>query len=427
MATNVVQLHNTPPIAGFIRVGHNDHKWIEERLSAGRMPYRRFVFDAAHIDKQRGLLGALKKAGLEVVLDTNFAELCSIGKFRGAASGLPWANKDRPWQDDDLGGNRARFLASQMAEFAAERNIDAVLSPSRLLEVKGSGPSIDASLANALRIALDSTGQGIGLDYQIISTMNLLRDDQFRSYLAEVCRDVDCENVWVRASGFDAQSTGAATKRYVEYMASLHDLGIPLIGDMIGGLPGIGAAATGAIGAICHGAGGKEAFRIADYRKVPTGGGGSGKRRVFLGELGRWVSQDQFEKIVSTKGAKSKLFCRDKGCCPQGRDDMIDESKGHFLNQRNLQIRELSRIPEERRLDHFLAHQLGAASSLARTLSRLQYADAKIDDLLTTEKKRLFRMMDSIRTLGDGGIESRSLSPVFRGGGSNVTVLAGRS
>ncbi|MBV7266761.1 hypothetical protein [Erythrobacter ani] len=428
MSATIHQLHNTPPIAGFIRVGHIDHKWIEERLSAGRMPYRRFVFDAAHVDKQRGLLGALKKAGHEVILDTNFAELCSVGRFNGAASVLPWANQDRPWQVEDLGGNRARFLASQMAEFAVERDVDAVLSPSQLIEVKGSGPSIDANLAEALRVALDASGGGgIALDYQVITTMNLLRDDEFRRDVAKICDQVDCENVWLRASGFDAQSTGAATKRFVENMAELHGAGKPFVGDMIGGLPAIGAAAAGAIGAICHGSGGRESFRIADYRKIPTGGGGGGKRRVFLAGLGRWVSEEQFEKIVGTKGAKSKLFCRDKGCCPQGRDDMIDEAKGHFLNQRNAQIRELSRIPEERRLDHFLAQQLGAASSLARTLSRLDYEDDKTAELVSNEKKRLFRMADSMRALGDNAIESRSLSPVFRGGGPNVAVIAGRS
>lgn len=429
MSATIHQIHNMPPIADFIRVGHNDHRWLEERISAGRMPYRRFVFEAAHIDKQRSLLQALKEAGHEIVLDTNFAELCSVGKFGGAASSLPWANADRPWRLDDLGGNRAKFLASQIAEFAVERGADVVLSPSQLIELKGRGPSIDAQLAQAVRVALDAAGgKGIALDHQVITSMNLLRDDGFRKEVAEICSDVDGENVWLRTSGFDAHSTGAAIRRYVESLSAFHDAGKPLVADMVGGLPAIGAAAASAIGAICHGAGGKEAFRIADYRKVPAGGGGSGKRRVFLSELGRWVSEEQFEKIVSTKGAKSKLFCRDRNCCPQGRDDMVEEAKGHFLNQRNAQIRELSRIPEDRRLDHFLVHQLGAATSVARTLSRLSYDDPKIAELVASEKKRLVRMADSMRMLGESSSkESRSLSPLFRGGGSNVIVLAGRS
>ena len=429
MSATIHQLHNTPPIAGYIRVGHNDHRWLEERLSAGRLPYRRFVFDAAHVDKQRVLLQALREAGHEIVLDTNFAELCSVGRYGGSASKLPWAHPDRPWQLDDLGGNRAKFIVSQMAEFAMERGANAILSPSQLIEVNDRGPSVDAELANALRVALDAVGgRAIAVDYQVITTMNLLRDEEFRKDIARVCSAVESENIWLRTSGFDAHSTGAATRRYVENLSSLHDAGKPLVGDMIGGLPAIGAAAAGAVGAICHGAGGKEAFRIADYRKVPVGEGGSGKRRVFLSDLGRWVSEEQFDKIVSTKGAKSKLFCRDKNCCPQGRDDMIDEAKGHFLNQRNAQIRELSRIPEDRRLDHFLAQQLGGASSTARTLSRLKYDDPKIAKLVGQEKQRLVRMTDSLRMLGESStLDSRSLSPLFRGGGGNLVVLAGRS
>lgn len=429
MSATIHQLHNIQPIAGFIRVGHNDHNWLEERLSAGRLPYRRFVFDAAHVDRQRGLLKALKEAGYEIVLDTNFAELCSVGKFNGAASNLPWANKSRPWEADDLGGNRSRFLASQIADFAVERCVDAVLSPSQLIEAKGNKLSLDADLANSLRIALDAAGgEDISLDYQVITTMNLMRDNEFRKEAALACADIDADNIWVRASGFDAQSTGAAVKRYIENMSDFHNAGKPIVGDMIGGLPALGAAAGGAIGAICHGAGGKEAFRIADYRKVPVGGGGGGKGRVFLAELGRWVGEDQFEKIVSTKGAKSKLFCRDKSCCRQGKDDMIEESKGHFLNQRNSQIRELSRIPEDRRFDHFLVHHLGGATSLARILARLQYADSKIDTLVAKEKKRLVRMTDSLRTLRDTESSgTRSSSPVFRGGGSNIAVIAEKS
>jgi hypothetical protein len=429
MSATIHQIHNLSPIAGFIRVGHNDHRWLEERLSAGKMPYRRFVFDAAHIDKQRNLLQVLKESGHEIVLDTNFAELCSVGKFGGGASSLAWANPHRPWRLDDLGGNRAKFLTSQMAEFAVERGVDVVLSPSQLIEFKGRLPSIDAELANAMRFALDAAGgKGIALDYQVFTSMNLLRDEEFRKEIAEICSDVDGENIWLRTSGFDAHSTGAATRRYVESLSAFHEARKPLVADMVGGLPALGAAAAGAIGAICHGAGGKEAFRIADYRKVPVGGGGNGKRRVFLSELSRWVSEEQFEKIVSTKVTKSKLFCRDRNCCPQGRDDMVEEAKGHFLNQRNAQIRELSRVPEDRRLDHFLVHQLGSATSVARTLSRLSYADSKIAELVASEKKRLVRMADSMRMLGESSsIENRSLSPMFRGGGSNVIALAGRS
>ena len=429
MSATILQLHNTPPIAGFIRVGHTDHKWLEERLSAGRLPYRRFVFDAAHIDKQGSLLQALKKAGLEIVLDTNFAELCSVGKAGGAASNLPWANSGHPWQADDLGGNRARFLASQMAEFAVERGVGAVLSPSRLLESNGKALSEDLELAYFLRGALDAAGgREVALDYQVITSMELLRDDDFRQGVAASCSEVDAENVWIRAAGFHDKSTGAAVKRYVEYLSDIHLSGKPVVGDMIGGLPAVGAAAAGAIGALCHGVGGKESFRLSDYRKVPTGGGGGGKRRVFLAELGRWVGEEQFEQIVSTKGAKSKLFCRDKECCPQGRDDMVEEAKGHFLNQRSSQIRELSRIPENRRLEHFMVHHLGTATSLARSLSRLSYNDKKIAELVIKEKKRLTRMTDSMRNIvGSDLPESRSLSPVFRGGGENIAILAGRS
>lgn len=429
MSATVHHLHNSAPVAAFIRVGHHDHKWLEERLAAGRLPFRRFVFDAAHFDAQLSLVAALKKSGAEILLDTNFAELCSPGKFRGSASKLPWANSDRPWEEDDFGGNRAKFLMSQVAEFAVARKVHTILSPSRVIDAKGSGLASNARLSGTLRNALDlSGGQDISLDYQVISTAALLRDDEFRAQVVDIVRGVEATNTWLRISGFDAHSTGAGTKRHIESLSDLHLAGKPIVGDMIGGLPGLAAAAAGAVGGICHGAGGKESFRISDYRKEPSGGGGGGKRRVYIADLGRWIGEDQFEAIVQTKGAKSKLFCRSRDCCPQGRDDMIDDGKGHFLHQRNEQIRDLSRIPDSRRLDHFIVHHLGTAVSFARSLSRLNFDDQRIRDAMNEEKKRLSRMTDALRNISysDGEIR-RSDSPAFRGGGNNLVLLAGRS
>ena len=71
MAATLHHLHPpSPPLAAFLRVGHAGQFKL-----AGRFPYRRVVFDAAHLPKQLSLLKLLKASGCEVVLDPNFAEM----------------------------------------------------------------------------------------------------------------------------------------------------------------------------------------------------------------------------------------------------------------------------------------------------------------------------------------------------------------
>jgi hypothetical protein len=275
---------------------------------------------------------------------------------------------------------------------------------------------------------LDRAGGGrISLDFQLILTAALLRQLDFRAETRVILADVAAENVWLRTSGFDANSTGTGTRRFIEAVRDFHGCGKPLIGDMTGGMPALAAAAAGAIGGISHGAGQKEAFRASDYRRVPVSSGGGGSRRIYVADLGRWLLEEQFNHIVQTKGAKSKLFCRDGECCPQGKDDMMDNAKGHFLHQRSAQIRDLSRVPEARREEHFLLHHIGPALTTARSLSRLKYEEPKVLEVLQAEKKRLGLMNDVLRDLLiDSREASRSENPLFRGGAGNIAVLGGR-
>src|SRR5258707_11717551 len=90
------------PVAGFLRVGHTGHRKLEALHAAGRFPYRRVVFDAAHIGEQLELLKMLRTSGCEIVLDPNFAEMSTLGRFGSAVAKLPWANPERPWGPSDF-------------------------------------------------------------------------------------------------------------------------------------------------------------------------------------------------------------------------------------------------------------------------------------------------------------------------------------
>jgi hypothetical protein len=73
MAGTVHVLHpHSAALAGFLRVGHTGHRKLDALIAAGRFPYRRVVFDAAHLSEQRELLKVLRANGCEIVLDPNF-------------------------------------------------------------------------------------------------------------------------------------------------------------------------------------------------------------------------------------------------------------------------------------------------------------------------------------------------------------------
>lgn len=425
MTATIHRLHNTNPIAGYLRVGHRDHKWLEDQLARGALPYRRFVFEAAHIRQQRQLVSLLRAANCEIVLDTNFAELSSIGKFQGASRQLPWARDDRPWSADDLAGNRADYVASQIAEFAIEEKVDVVLSPSGLIEANSDWLTTGVLMNQALARTLNrSGGNHISLDYQLIGTMALLREADFRADAKAALTDVAAENVWLRTSGHDANSTGTGSRRYIEAVCDLHEINRPFIADMTGGFPALSAAAAGAIGGFSFGVGQKEAFRANDYRREPVISSGGGPKRVFVLELGRWISEEQFTIMTQAKGARTKLICPDTSCCANGKDDMIDNRNGHFLKSRHAQIDQMSRVPDDRREADFLLKHISPALRTARALARLDYGDEKTTKTILDEKKRLTLMNDVLADmLVDSGNRTRSEAPLFRGNTNSLMIL----
>jgi hypothetical protein len=85
-ATLHVLRPQTPSVAGFLRVGYTSHRKLLDLQAAGRLPFRRVVFDASHLHEQVELVKRLKANGCEIVLDPNFAEMATIGRF-GSASG----------------------------------------------------------------------------------------------------------------------------------------------------------------------------------------------------------------------------------------------------------------------------------------------------------------------------------------------------
>lgn len=429
MAATLHVLHpQTPPVAGFLRVGYTGHRKLLDLQAAGRLPYRRVVFDAAHLEEQIELLKRLKSSGCEIVLDPNFAEMATDGRFGSTSlQKLPWSNLDRPWRPEDFAG-RNHDVAKALAEFSVKAGVDAVLAPTHLIE-KGAEAwrSVDLRLCEALRHELDRCGGAdIAIDYQLITTSTYIKDGAHRMALIAELKALPIENVWLRASGFGATATGAGTRHFIESARGFHELGRPMVVDMAGGFAALSAAAFGAVAGISHGVGQKETFKAADWKKPPSGGGGA-SARAYVPELDRYFKEDQLKAIFGAKGGRSRLGCNDTKCCAHGAEDMIESNHAHFITQRHRQLDDLSSVPEARREEHFLLRHLDPAVRSARVASRLKIADEQVKAAVDDAKVRLVRLRDALGDLHEaGGSSSLSRAIAFRGGAKSVSAVLGR-
>lgn len=416
MSAEIFYLHGRPaPIGQFIRVGHSGHRQLETLYSAGRFLAQRVVIDAAQFDAQHDLISALWEAGTEIVLDTNVAELSSVGRFEGAARNLAWANKSRPLAPSDFQGVRKREIVKLIADFAVNRSVDTVLAPTHLVSgFRDEWVGVDARCPDLLRVALDQAGgKDISIDYPLLIPYSMLRDSAQRRALINELADLPYDNLWMRVSGFGADASAVGIRRYISVINDFHALHKPLVADCIGGLASLGVAAFGAVTAVSHGVGEKERFDTGSWNSRPKKGGGGQSGRLYLPGLDRQFKLKDAEEIMKARGGRRLLACHDHDCCPLGLEDMLRNPKGHFLTQRRKQLLDLENTPEQRRIERFLDHHLASADRTARQVAKLKIDNQSITDALQKVSVRLDRMRGVLEDLGQTvGSEATRAAPM---------------
>jgi hypothetical protein len=125
--------------------------------------------------------------------------MATIGRFGSSSiQKLPWANLGRPWQPEDFDRRRNQDAAKAIAEFVVVKaGVHAVLAPTHLLEqLNDAWRPIDLRRCEALRHELDKCGgSDIAVDYQLITTSTLLKEDSSRgAFLADITQ-MPIENV----------------------------------------------------------------------------------------------------------------------------------------------------------------------------------------------------------------------------------------
>src|SRR5262249_12272812 len=129
-----------------------------------------------------------------------------------------------------------------------------------------------------LRALLDMEGgRNIPIDYPILIPNAVLNDAAERRAIMSALRSSPAETIWLRVSGFGAEATPAAIRKYIMAAHDFHQLGKPVVADCVGGMAALAIVAFGGASSLAHGAAEKERFDASSWnkpRREGTGGGG---------------------------------------------------------------------------------------------------------------------------------------------------------
>ncbi|MCK1345043.1 hypothetical protein IVB25_16580 [Bradyrhizobium sp. 193] len=402
--TNVVYLRRAPDrITTFLRVGVTGHRQLETLLMSGKLPAERLMFDASAFSRQGDLVTALKRAGRELSLDTNVAELSCLGRFQGAAKTAPWANSERVITERDLLGNEALIL-SKIARFAVANGLDRVQAPAHYLErgVKDPWFRVDLEACARLRRQLDMEGgKDIALDYPLMISAATLNDPAERAAIIPALAHLPIQSLWLRISRFGADATPAGVSKYISAVREFRGLDLPVVADGAGGMAGLAIVAFGAASGLAHGVAEKERFDATTWNKPrpekKTNGGGG--YTVLLPGIDRLLKKEEAQALIGAPHARRLLSCQDRNCCPAGFDDTLKDPKGHYLRQRSFHCDDLSTVQDPLKPKHFMDKTLAGASKTARQAAKLKTGDDKLGVALSKNAVRLERMGDVLDNL----------------------------
>lgn len=357
MGSSVTEIRLVPSRLGsYFRVSRRDCTAAAQLVGGGIGLGSGVFLDATNLDRAAELLSAAERANLEVVLDPMAVELSSPGGWqRARIRELPWARGQL--QTPDLFSDRmVRTICKTIADRTVEANVTGVLAPTHYLETMPSDwLGVDERLAVELRHALDDAGgRHVAVYYPLV--LNLTQTGPgaakmyLRDFLSRIANEGAIDGLTLRVHRFGVRfSSPTKIHQYIDLARALHSVGLPIIGERTGTL-GVALMAFGAIGAVESGLTVSETCDLSGVlsRRTRKQEGASG-RRVYLHELGAFLSVERAEAFLKDGPLRNYHVCHAE-CCKRA-SGMIEEPLRHFVHRRAMEVDELSRAPNDIRMD----------------------------------------------------------------------------
>jgi len=399
VADNVIQLPRpkaarpqSDALGFFIRVGRNDHKELLDLIAGGEDGIFGFVVDAQNAKRHRALLADARRRDFDVILEPKTQPMALPGGHSDALAELPWG-LPRHHTLADFDGDEGRRRVEQIVDFALEHRFTQLIGPTHVL----AGPN-DPWLRRDIQAmkwaadAIKARKAELGLIYSMAVSIDVLRREGERRALIAAIEDAPKDAIWLRIENFGDDASGDKTAAFIDAAREFHHLGVPVVADHVGGLPGLAALAFGAVGGIAHGVTVNQSFSAARWRRPPTKktGGGPGAWRVYLGGLDMLVSPAEAGAFLATSArVKGKHACKDTRCCARGQKDMLAKSARHALYQQAREIDWLSETPQGVRAARYVEERV-------RRVSDEVAAAAALNGLSDKMKKALAKKQASV-------------------------------
>jgi hypothetical protein len=375
-----------PKLGLYLRPGRNDHTVFQQLLAEDRA-VSGLVMDARHLGRHRQLREELALNGVHAVLDPNVMQMSTPGgSVLAGLDELPWTQFGSAGPRE-LRGKAGRQLATAIAEVVEELGFSAVLAPAHLIE-GGSDPmfAADRAVAGHLRRELDRRGlRETCIFYPLALPASALRDQVQRTLLMEGLAATDIDAVWLRVHPFGTTSAGPiALRRYIETAWALQRMGRPLVAEHSGTV-GLALMAFGAVGGIESGITLGERFDAQALQRPPDPSTPpfSPAPRVYLHEIGAFVSRASATKLFRSRQMVASLACRDPRCCRTGVEAMVRDPRRHFVLRRIAEVDRIGGTAPEARATVYLHNMLQPAALLAvraaRVLPELEVAQRRLD------------------------------------------------
>jgi hypothetical protein len=307
---------------------------------------------------------------------------------------LPWGAQ-RHHNVTDFDGAAGQTRAAQIVEAAANNGCTQLLGPTHLLS-SANDPWLRRDIVMMNRTADEAARRGAELDliYPLAVPMRLLRDSAERHAIIAAIADAPCAAIWLRVENFGDDATGEKVAAYIEACRDFHVRGIPLVGDYVGGMPGLGVLAFGAVGGIAHGVTMQQSFRAASWRRPPVEGkkGFGPAWRVYVPQLDVLLKPNVAQTLfAASPKIKAMCGCRDTHCCPHGPGDMLNHPARHAIYQRAREIERLSSVPETVRAGQYLNQNVRRASDDVAHVAAIPFDDPDLARVLREKQREMSR------------------------------------
>ncbi|MGH6796522.1 MAG: hypothetical protein ACREDH_15300 [Methylocella sp.] len=273
-------------------------------------------------------------------------------------------------------------------------------------------------MMNWTRDHIANSGTDIGLVYSLALPMNVLRQLADRRAVISAISGTRCDAIWLKVENFGDHATGEKMAAYIDACRDFHECGVPVVGDHVGGLPGLGVPAFGAVGGIAHGVTLQQAFKTSNWRQPRSPQRGGVSWRVYIPQLDVLLKPRVAEKLLGTSPRiKALCGCRDTHCCPHGARDMIDRPARHAMYQRAREVERLSAVPQSIRAEHYLNESVRRVSDVVASVAATSGMDDELQQSLRKKQGEVGRLRETIAHLVDGAnTASVSLMPPRREG-----------